>query len=396
MPQDHDATAQSAASFLSYSRDDDAVMNGIADEIKLRIEGLYRAKTGKNLKIFVDRQDIGWGEDWRVSIADAVRGATAFIPLVTMNYFNRAACREELMAFYASAKVLGVTDLILPLILAGGRLIDSSDPREEVRIVERLQHESLEEVWPHGFKSPEWAVSMNRITDKLIVALEKAENKIAELEVVSSEQRASYVNASFSRPSNAPEVTSGAGIEFDESEDVEGGLYYLVHEFQEECEEFGKVAPGALLDVQEFLNVVMVGIEKLNSSTSRQEVSRNSILVANEVLGLSQRLGESGAAMLQHLSTADAALRQVVFEVGETKAPGVSASLREALQEVRSLTDGMENLPERLDEMVEMLAFVQRMSVSLRRAFAPGHNGIMAIRDSVKIFRSWDELAKTF
>ncbi len=133
--RDRDIPSETVQGFLSYSRDDNVAMNNIADEIKSRIEGLYRAKTGRRIQIFVDRHDIGWGEDWRERIAESVRSATAFIPLVTMNYFNRLACREELMAFYNSARILGVTDLLLPIVLAGSRSISDSDPREEVRVI---------------------------------------------------------------------------------------------------------------------------------------------------------------------------------------------------------------------------------------------------------------------
>ena len=50
--------------FLSYEREDNEDLGGIADRIRADLSGLYAAHTGKSLRIFIDRESIGWGQDW--------------------------------------------------------------------------------------------------------------------------------------------------------------------------------------------------------------------------------------------------------------------------------------------------------------------------------------------
>lgn len=392
MEPDQDIPSQIVQCFLSYSRQDNDAMNGIADEIKARIEGLYRAKTGRDIKVFIDRQDIGWGDDWRERIAQSVRSATAFIPLVTMNYFNRSACREELMAFYGNAKVLGVTELVLPIALAGSRNISNTDLREEVRIIERLQYENLEGAWPHGYSSSQWLTALDAITDKLIDALERAENRLAQIE--GSEGSGAVIPSTV--PSSRLPITEEANLPGgdgeEENEEVETGTYYLMHEFGEHMREFGSVSPRATVDMGQFFETVTRALESLNTAPDRQSVTRRSIAAANEILGPSSRLGDSGAEVLGHISAADAALRQIVNDFSGINTPQIRADLRDSAAPIRQMFDNSPGILEQTDQIVQLVELAQRMSISLRRAVAPGYKGLSAVRDTIRILKSWDDL----
>ncbi len=75
---------------------------------------------------------------------------------MTMRYFNSDACRGELLAFHSNAKQMGVTDLLLPIILTGANQITADDQREEVRLIEALNHKNIEQAWIAGYDFPEW------------------------------------------------------------------------------------------------------------------------------------------------------------------------------------------------------------------------------------------------
>jgi len=370
--------------FLSYSHDDDLAMNGVATEIRTRIQLLYQAKTGRSIRIFVDRADIGWGIDWRDSITESVRNATASIPLITMNYFNREACREELMAYYSSANAIGVTQLVLPIVLAGATRISDSDPREEVRIIERLQFESLEEAWPRGFSSPEWLTALNKITEKLILALEAAEVRIAELE--SPQILAADV---VRREPN--DIDSN-----DPFEEIDGdsGVYLLLQEFSEASAKFAEVSPKAMEDLGTFSAALGESLGDFNAVTNKAVLRQKSILAARQLEGPSLQLEKSGTDFLTHVSAADGALRQVVAIVGDFDVRIMRESLNDQLSNIRAMvedaTEGVD-LTE-MDQVVEMVKLVGSMNVSLRRSIRPGHSGLAAIRDSMKIILSWRDI----
>ena len=113
--------------FISYRRDDNADFGGVVDEIRTIIPAIFESRTGQRLELFIDREGIGWGEDWREKILTSVKQATVFIPVVTLRYFNSSACMDELLAFEATARNLGVTDLILPIVLFGAEQISKDD-----------------------------------------------------------------------------------------------------------------------------------------------------------------------------------------------------------------------------------------------------------------------------
>jgi hypothetical protein len=112
---------QVSAGFISYRRDDNLAFRKVVDQLHADIGNTYEARTGRVLNLFLDRESIGWGEDWREKIQTSVQGATVFIPIVTMRYFTSQACRDELFAFHEAARNLGVTELILPIILMGAQ-----------------------------------------------------------------------------------------------------------------------------------------------------------------------------------------------------------------------------------------------------------------------------------
>lgn len=69
----------SIRAFLSYSHADDAEF-GIVDPLVKKLKAYVRAKSGRALDIFVDRESIGWGTDWRESISSSVESATVSSP----------------------------------------------------------------------------------------------------------------------------------------------------------------------------------------------------------------------------------------------------------------------------------------------------------------------------
>jgi hypothetical protein len=164
MPQTEPNPSQG---FLSYVRNDNRDFNEVVDRLKADIGGRFHAQTGRALNLFVDRDSIGWGEDWRQRIRESVQVATVFIPVVTMRYFTSDGCREELLLFHSNAKQLGVTDLILPIILAGADQLSADDEREEVQLIESLNYKSIESAWVAGYDSPEW----RRIVHEMVTEL---------------------------------------------------------------------------------------------------------------------------------------------------------------------------------------------------------------------------------
>ncbi|MDF9817237.1 toll/interleukin-1 receptor domain-containing protein [Streptomyces sp. SPB162] len=81
---DQHAQVGAGAIFLSYSRSD----SDTASSVVARLEDKVRA-------VWVDWQSINPSEQWRQSIADAIRTSDAFVVLISRNALRSVYCREE-------------------------------------------------------------------------------------------------------------------------------------------------------------------------------------------------------------------------------------------------------------------------------------------------------------
>jgi hypothetical protein len=85
----------SIAGFWSYARDDDERDGHGLLRLAARIQDEFALVTGETLTLFVDRNEISWGDEWRRRIETALAETTFFVPIITPLYFKRQECRRE-------------------------------------------------------------------------------------------------------------------------------------------------------------------------------------------------------------------------------------------------------------------------------------------------------------
>jgi hypothetical protein len=81
--------AKTPLAFLSYAHSDDAHENGKLLTFAERLSGEVRLQWGAEFRIFVDRKDLKWGQEWKARIEDSLDGVTFLIPLLTSGYIKR-------------------------------------------------------------------------------------------------------------------------------------------------------------------------------------------------------------------------------------------------------------------------------------------------------------------
>ncbi len=156
--------------FISYCPEDDETFDFVVDRLRRAITGMFEAHTGDPLLVFVDRDEIEWGQRTRDETSRAISNATLFVPIITMRYFKSDRC-QELIEFNTVAKERGVTGLILPLILMGAETIQPNHPWPQVQLIDKLNYKSIEAAWKDGYESPTWKRAMVDIVKELSVAL---------------------------------------------------------------------------------------------------------------------------------------------------------------------------------------------------------------------------------
>lgn len=108
--------SESAQAFWSYVHADNHAEGERIARLATDLKREYEMIAAAELELFIDRDAIRWGEDWKRRIDDAVAGAGFFVPIITPRYFQSNECRRELMYFHEQAALTGAEQLLLPIL----------------------------------------------------------------------------------------------------------------------------------------------------------------------------------------------------------------------------------------------------------------------------------------
>ena len=96
------------------------------------------------------------GEYWRNRVTAAAVESHIFIPIVTKEYFKSTVCLDELNTFREKAPPNELRNTVMPLVLAGHRLLEPESSQEEIRFIESLHHQDLGKARLQGYNLPPW------------------------------------------------------------------------------------------------------------------------------------------------------------------------------------------------------------------------------------------------
>ncbi|MEU1053046.1 TIR domain-containing protein [Streptomyces sp. NPDC005876] len=361
---DGTTSGQANRIFVSYAHLDDELLNQAVEHFTSDLGSFYAATTGGQLEIFFDRDSIGWGNDWRKRIDSELRGASIFMPIITMQYFNRPACREELNAFYGSAKLLDAGFLVLPIVILGASAISADHPLPEVRLIESIQFENLEEAFLSGRGTKEWRTALSRIANKLVKIIAEAEEKMSE-------------------PQLHP-VESDGGAEVDEEFDL--------FEHLEQLNSIGDRLPAEMNRAEEDLTnwfaVVQAEMQQF-TATSPGVMRARSIAMAQAVRDPSVKLQESASQLASSVTDADALMRSMVGQLSGVRTKEASDLAKSLIASVTDESTDLRELSAGLVEVLGMLKTMEVLSVPLRKSIKPGRIGFAKIQDVVNTLEGW-------
>lgn len=359
--------------FLSYAMaDDDEYQFVVA--LKKSLEHACWSDGGRKLQIFVDRQDIGWGDNWRDKIADSLENATVFLPVISRQYFDREACRAELQAFHAAADRLGITELLLPLLLFGKSQITSESDDALVRLVEGLQHHDIQEAVLAGPDTKEWRTTMLAVAQRLITAVTLAEKVIQDRD-------------------STPPGGQRSGSELDGIGDDDPGLDELNSRMQGESEKLATQVTEVTRILTE-LTVRVTPYGQRLQGASGETVRAMLADVARDIEDLSLGMQRLGGEVETTMSKVDADLRQYYSLVMRFGTPEMQESVR---QEVAGLESQFAEITQIMALMSDFIAQIQPLevlSVPLRSSIRPLRTGVNSIHVALSTMESWTRLGE--
>jgi hypothetical protein len=155
------------AGFWSYARADDESDGGRISRLAELVKAEYALITGQEIDVFLDRNDVQWGDEWKRRIDVALLGTAFFIPVITPRYFGRPECRRELLTFAGHAASLGVSELLLPLFYVDVADLSSESDDEAVALVGKMHYADWRELRLKDEKSSEYRQGVHDLAKHL-------------------------------------------------------------------------------------------------------------------------------------------------------------------------------------------------------------------------------------
>jgi hypothetical protein len=118
--------------FWSYVHADDDAEGGRIAQLGRDLATEFELLTSESVDLFLDRDSLEWGAEWRTRIETSLANIAFFVPVLTPRYFASPACRTELQSFARRAEQFRVRTLLLPVLYIDLPFEDSEDELVEL------------------------------------------------------------------------------------------------------------------------------------------------------------------------------------------------------------------------------------------------------------------------
>ena len=162
--------------FWSYVHTDDEAERGRISDLARDVVAQYEMLTGEAIDLFLDRDEIEWGDDWRNKINDSLASVAFFIPVITPRYFMRPECRRELQFFARRADKLGIRELVLPLLYVDVPAFNDESVEDDlIELVRKFQYMDWRDLRYADISTEAYRRGVSMLADKLVMANKHAE-----------------------------------------------------------------------------------------------------------------------------------------------------------------------------------------------------------------------------
>ncbi len=161
-------SGRAAAGFWSYAHDDDEMVEGAIVKLAGLIVREFNLLSSEPLKLFIDRREVAWGQEWRQRIDCALSETTFFIPIITPRYFTRRECLKELQEFYDKAQSCDVEEFILPILYVETEGLSEDNPEEVFALIARTQYVDWRKIRLLEPSSQEYRQAVNGLARRLL------------------------------------------------------------------------------------------------------------------------------------------------------------------------------------------------------------------------------------
>ena len=336
--------------FWSYVHKDDAAENERISRLAKDVVEEYKMLTGDPIELFLDKDGIAWGDEWRKKIDENLASVEFFIPVMTPRYFKSSECRSELNQFLQAADKLGRLELLLPLYYVDVLSLNNDGPVED-SLLSRVR----------DFQYQDWREL--RFMDVTSEAYRRGVNEMA-IRLVEANKRLEEVSVDEAAPELDRETR-------EEEDDTPGIMDRLAT-----AEEAGAKITDTLMEIAGQIHIIGEVMKEATSDIAKasggQGVFARRIqiirVVATKLTGPTDKISMLTNQFEPQLHSIDDGIRIIIelapAEIAEN--PAMKQNFCSYIESIRGLSgaahDGLSNI----GGMVEAVTPIERMSRDLR------------------------------
>lgn len=170
--------------FWSYVHADDDAESGRIAQLARDVVAQFEMLTGESISLFLDRDRLQWGDDWRPKVDASLSSIAFFVPVITPRYFMSKECRRELNYFARQAQRLGIEELVLPVLWIDVPGLHDDEPTDELlALVKRFQWSDWTTLRFSDVGSGEYRKAVAELAARLVQANSAAEAAAKTLDI---------------------------------------------------------------------------------------------------------------------------------------------------------------------------------------------------------------------
>lgn len=356
-----------ARGFWSYVHADDDAEGGRITELARDLAAQYEMLTGESIDLFLDRDDLSWGEDWRAAVDGSLAGTAFFIPILTPRYFLSAECRRELNAFVRKAKRLGLEDLILPILYIASPLLREDPPSDEaVALVKPFQWVDWTDLRFASRDERPYREAVAEMAARLVEANSKADDVSLALPISKEDE-------DDDAPGSA-DLMAQAEVTLDAWADT-------VNSLSDSITEIGQVVGTATVEINDPETAP-------KSFAARLTLMRK---LATALHDPATGLQETAERYTAQLNDIDAGIMEMIPALSAEVAGDSSktSEVCEFFNSIRLMAQSSDEGLGALKEMVDAIQPIERMSRDLRAPLRTLRRALTSMYESRKVINAW-------
>lgn len=358
--------------FWSYVHDDDKAEKGRIAQLVHDIVDQYGLITGDRIEVFLDKDDLNWGDKWRDKIDNNLGSIAFFIPVLTPRYLMSVECRREMQYFLSKAIDLGISELLLPLLYVKiPQMADTESEDELLKIIKSTQYEDWTETRFFDSSSTEYRRAVNALAKRLV------------------EVNKNYETHEGSKP--------GIGKDLQPGKEEGPGFIDLLAEMESTLPEWGSTIIQLTREIENVGKIVKEeNVNVSNNSTFDSYSKRLAIMrqLANRLSDPSENIWQLSNKVANQINSIDAGFK-VIFERAPEEIKNDPASRKkyvDLMSSIKLLINSAKESFVSVERMIQSLSSIEALSREIRPVIRKMKQGLIIYSQTKDYFYRWDQI----